>query len=151
MSRLQGHTEQDHKYSKSYPNSATNNAENNGRKTWSAPNKDPFGLSENNQQGLDTNSRRTRAELDDPLQRKAAHKTQEGYQPSFGMNNGNRVTNSKRYIKELEEQIADQKRRREKEDKEKGTDWWEKRKPLVPDFKVPHPNQVFSFSFCIIY
>ena len=45
-------------------------------------------------------------------------------------------------MKELEEQMADQKRRKEKEDKEKETDWWEKRKPLVVEFKVPHPNQV---------
>merc|ERR1711874_192124 len=119
------------KYSKSYPNSATNNAENVGRKTWSAPKKDPFGLSENQQQGIERTSRRSRApeELDDPLQRKAPRKTptEDGYLPSFGLENGTRVMNNKRYIKELEEQMADQKRRKAKEDKERETDWWEKR------------------------
>ena len=146
LSRLQGYDEQDEhcRYSKSYPNSATNNVENVGRKTWSAPNKDPFGLSEKHQQEMERKSRRTRTELDDPLQRKSAHKSQnqEGYQPSFGMSNGRPVTNSRRYMKELEEQMADQKRRKEKEYKEKETDWWEKRKPLIAEFKVPHPNQV---------
>ena len=131
-------------YEESYPTSATTNVENVGRKTWSAPNKDPFGLSEKHQQEMERKSRRTRTELDDPLKRKSANKSpnQEGYQPSFGMNNGRPVTNSRRYMKELEEQMADQKRRKEKEDKEKETDWWEKRKPLVAEFKVPHPNQV---------
>ena len=151
MSWLQGYEEQDehNRYSKSYPNSASNNVEIVGRKTWSAPNKDPFGLSEKHQQEMERKSRRTRTELDDPLQRKSAHKSQnqEGYQPSFCMSNGRSVTNSRRYMKELEEQMADQKRRKEKEDKEKETDWWEKRKPLVAEFKVPHPNQVLFSDY----
>ena len=85
--------------------------------------------------------RRTRTPLDDPLQRRAVQKSsnEDGYQPSFGRPRNN----SKRYMKELEEQIADQKRRKAQEEKDKETDWWEKRKPLVTEFKVPHPNQVF--------
>ena len=54
-------------------------------------------------------------------------------------------------MKELEEQMADQKKRKEKEDKEKETDWWEKRKPLVPEFKAPHPNQVLGIEYLSFY
>ena len=152
LSRLQGNSEQNTQYSKSYPNSATNTAENVGRKTWSAPKKDPFGLSENQVHTMERPARKHRSteELDDPLQRKAPHKTiiQDGYQPSFGLDGGSRVMNNKKYMKELEEQMADQKRRKAKEDKERETDWWEKRKPLVPEFKAPHPNQVsVTYSF----
>ena len=164
LSQLQGYNEQDenypndYRYSKSCPNSGTNNVENAGRKTWSAPNMDPFGLSENHQLDTERKPRRSRGELDNPLQRNPSHKsqTQKGYQPSFGTNIERRAGNSRRYMKELEEQMADQKRRKEQEDKEKETDWWEKRKPLVPEFKVPHPNQVLLIIYifilnCILY
>ena len=148
MSRLQGFSEQDRQngHSKSYPTSATNPGENAGRKTWSAPRKDPFEHREEFYPNTTNNEnyKKSKLELEDPMQRKPVRKSQneELYQPSFGLSNGRTVVKSRRYMKELEEQMADQKRRKEKEDKEKETDWWEKRQPLITEFKAPHPNQV---------
>lgn len=142
-------------YSQSYPHSASDNPEAMGRKTWSAPSRDPFGVEEL-QKEMEKKFKRNPKELDDPLQRKSSYSGQSqgtGYQPSFG--NGGSNTRVRRgggnaappgmdrekYMQELEEQMQEQKKRKEREESEAGTDWWEKKKPTSHDFKVPHPNQ----------
>ena len=147
----------DYGYSKSYPNSANANMEALGRKTWSAPNKDPFGAEEL-QKEMDKSFRRS-SELDDPLQRNKSHSGQSyggGYQPSFGNGGSNArvrrgggnaappASDRGRYMQELDEQMQDQKRRKEREEVEAGTDWWEKKKPTTNEYKVPHPSQVIN-------
>jgi len=144
----------DYAYSKSYPNSANVNTDSLGRKTWSAPNKDPFGADELQKQ-MNKNFGRTE-ELEDPMQRNKSHSGQSygsGYQPSFGNGGSNPrarrgggnapppVSDRERYMQELEEQMQEQKRRKEREEAEGGTDWWEKKKPTENEYKVPHPSQ----------
>ena len=150
-----GDYQPDYGYSKSYPNSAGGALEALGRKTWSAPNKDPFGTEEL-QKEMDRNFRPNAQELDDPLQRKSSYSGQSygsGYQPSFanggsnarvrrgGGNAAPQGVDRGRYMQELEEQMQEQKRRKEREEAEAGTDWWEKKKPTLNEYKVPHPSQ----------
>ena len=38
--------------------------------------------------------------------------------------------------------MEEQRSRREREQREANTDWWEKKKAPETEFKAPHPNQV---------
>merc|ERR1719422_1674152 len=157
LSRLQNSVapeNEDVQQSFSYPTSAINGSQDYGtRKTWSAPNKDPFGG----------------GGLDDPFQRRSGYGGSHhnnsnigvgGYQPSFGGDGRQRgrgrqnidelagqMKQSDRhqknaYLHELAEQVEEQKRRRAKEQADASTDWWEKKKPPVEaEYKSPHPNQ----------
>ena len=148
MSRLQNSFAPDNPdlpQSFSYPTSAIGAGvyDQNNRKTWSAPNKDPFGG----------------GGLDDPFQRRSgynSHSNGGGYQPSFGDNRQQRVrrgggggngepphVDRRSYLQQLSEQVEEQKRRKAKEQAEANTDWWEKKKdPTLPEYKAPHPSQV---------
>ena len=163
MTRLQGSVVPDgdlsrdygyNGYSRSYPNSASF-TDSQGRKTWSAPNKEQEGGTDL-QREMDRQFGRT-GELEDPLQRHKSHSGQSygsGYQPSFGTGGSHRrarrgggnaappVSDRAKYMQELEEQMREQKRRKEKEDKEAGTDWWEKKKPVETEYRMPEPSQV---------
>ena len=147
----------DYSYSKSYPTSASL-TDSLGRKTWSAPNKDPAGGSDI-QREMDRQFGRTGG-LEDPLQRYKSHSGQShgsSYQPSFGVGGANTrarrgggnaappVSDRGQYLQELEEQMREQKRRKEKEDEEAGTDWWEKKKMADNEYKMPQPNQVYNW------
>jgi len=161
LSRLQGSLEHDgyddyvvpeadYGYSKSYPNSASFGQESIGRKTWSAPSKDPFAHGDLRQG--------RREELEDPLQRQKTHSGQSfgGYQPSFGGGNsrgrrgggGNAappISDRGKYMRELEEQMQEQKIRKRKEELDSETDWWEK-KPASNEHRTPHPSQEPTFN-----
>ena len=125
-----------------------------GRRTWSAPNKDPFGVEELQKQ-MDQKFRKNE-QLEDPFQRHKSHSGQSytsSYTPSFGQGGptvrgrrggGNAApppADRGRYMQELEQQMLEQKMRKEKEEEEAGTDWWEK-KPPPSEYKTPHPSQV---------
>ena len=111
----------------SYPSSALPGPDvSSGRRTWSAPNKEP---------------------LDDPFKRHGAAHYQPGYQPSFGSGDSQQRArrgqqDRRSYLHDLETQMAEQRSRREREQKEAGLDWWEKKKAPENEFKAPHPNQV---------
>jgi len=106
------------------------------RKTWSAPNKDPFG-----------------GELQDPFKR--SHSTgrtsQSGYEPSFGIGGsqargrrgrGNaQGFDQARYMSELSQQMEEQKARKAAEEEAQGRDWWEGKSSSVPEYHGPHPGQ----------
>ena len=42
--------------------------------------------------------------------------------------------------------MEEQRRRKEREQKDADTDWWEKKKAPETEFKAPHPNQVESLN-----
>ena len=148
LSRIQNSVapdDPDHPQTFSYPTSAVHGHEDYGaRKTWSAPNKDPFGG------GL--------GGLGDPFQRRSGRPGQsQGYEPSFGGSGDNRrghrrggggtgeppPVDRRSYLAQLSQQMEDQQRRRARETQEASTDWWEKRKPPAEaEYKAPHPNQV---------
>ena len=122
----------------SYPSSAQPGQFPPGRRTWSAPNKDP---------------------LDDPFKRRSGPaQTQPGYQPSFGSGEnhgrgrrgggGAGQQDRRSYLQDLEVQMEEQKRRKEREAREADTDWWEKKKAPGTEFKGPHPNQVETEINC---
>ena len=135
----------------SYPTSAIGGPPDYGRKTWSAPNKDPFGGGGG-------------GGLEDPFQRRSGQGAGRsanggaggGYTPSFGVDQ-QRAGRARRgggggdppqvdrrsYLHELSEQVEEQRRRRAREAAEAGTDWWEKKKlPAEAEYRAPHPNQV---------
>ena len=111
----------------SYPTSAQPGLDHShSRRTWSAPNKDP---------------------LQDPFKRPAPSQSQSGYQPSFGSSDGQQrgrrgQQDRRSYLQDLEVQMEEQRRRKEREERDAGTDWWEKKKAPATEFKAPHPNQV---------
>merc|ERR1719234_215978 len=110
------------------------------RKTWSAPNKDPFG-----------------ADLQDPFKRSQStgRTSQSGYEPSFGIGGGSQVPRGRRgggnaaphgydqarYMHEPSQQMDEQKARKAAEDQDQGRDWWEGKGPSVAEYRGPHPSQ----------
>ena len=128
------------------------------RKTWSAPNKDPFGAEELQREINKQFDRRE--ELEDPLQRNRSQAGQSHgsrYEPSFGSAgagtrarrgggyNATTVSERGKYLQELEEQMQEKKKRKEREKAEAATDWWEKKKPAENGYKMPHPSQVLIY------
>ena len=121
------------------------------RKTWSAPNKDPFGAEEL-QREINQRQFVRGDKLEDPLQRnkgQAGQSYSSGYEPSFGARarRGGAyaaapVSEREKYLQELEEQMKEKKMRKEKEKAEAVTDWWEKKKPADNYYRMPHPSQV---------
>jgi len=165
LTRLQGSVvpdgdlSTDYSYSKSYPTSASL-TDSLGRKTWSAPNKDPAAGGSDIQREMDRQFGKT-GELEDPLQRYKSHSGQShgsSYQPSFGAGGANTrarrgggnaappVSDRGQYLQELEEQMREQRRRKEKEDEEAGTDWWEKKKTAENEYKMPQPSQGQNYA-----
>ncbi|XP_023340171.1 vicilin-like seed storage protein At2g18540 isoform X2 [Eurytemora carolleeae] len=121
LSRIQGYSG-----SNSYPSSAQ--AQDPARKTWSAPNKDPFGPLPDLTNLADPMGRRSQAQ----------NSGSSGYVPSFGSGQplrgrrggGNAappVLDRASYIQELRQQMEEQDRRKAEE--KNGKDWWEKSEP----------------------